>query len=363
MILPGPLFILKTYRLRLTFSQKYATLNTYLSKHKHMKYNGEKTPHDIRYENLLASAPSQATMDEFVGLPNFDQARLAVDARHLQEKQDMAAYDEDDRDAKALEVIVAYLGNNDELFDGCSYADPGSEFDDNYHGADVVCGMKIPGRTHDVIFSLDVCSAVSPSSVAKKFGYIDRNDSKRPDIPGTSRLDYYAHYDRNTGKTRRTHIARVPNYIVGARPATVGKSVDKFDFSEPGSIRHEQDKDLQIELLVEIFLQARTHYLACRNLSERGKNTSEVYEMHKAVADATQAELIRLSGTTETPPNFTKIVMDYLKQYSYDDTFRAITNEAYARLKEQATRSKAIAAMKTADKLQKPKTNPVPKPA
>lgn len=325
-----------------------------------MTFNGEKTPHDIKYEKLLASAPSQATMDEFEGLPNFDQKRLADDARHLREKQELAIYDPDERDAKALEVIVTYLGNNDELFDGCSYADPGSEYDDNYHGADVVCGMKVPGHAYDIIFSLDVSSSVNPIGVAKKFRSIDHNNERRPDIPGTSRLDYYAHYDRNTGRTRHTHIARVPNYIVGARPATVGKSVDKFDFSEKGSIRHEKDPDLQIELLVEIFLQARTHYLACKNVSERGDNTPEILKTHKAIAEATKAELIRLSGTTDTPPNFNEIIFGYLKKYSYDDTFRAITNEAYRRLKEQAAHSRAIAAMKTSSKLQPKSPDPSP---
>ncbi len=329
-----------------------------------MKYNGEKTPLDRKYEDLLRFSPWQATMGEFEGLRNFDQNKLARDSARLARKQELSALNPEDREAKALEQIVTYLANNDELFADCSYADPGSEYDDNFYGADVVCGMKVPGRQYDVIFSLDVCSAVEPRSVANKFGHIDNNTLNHPSIPGISRLDYYAHEDRNTGRTRRTHIARVPNYIVGARPATVGKSVDKFDFSTPGSIKHEQDPDLQTELLVEIYLQAATQCYACLNLSERGEDTKDVYEMHRAVTNATKAELIRLSGTTDESPNIVSIVNTYLKKYRYDDTFRAITSEALVRYNEQIERRKAIAAMKTDAKL-KPKAGPkaTPKPA
>ena len=251
-----------------------------------------------------------------------------------------ADQDEEDRHAKVLECIITYICNNQELFSTDAYAEPGNAYDDQFFGADVVMGLPGGRGEPDTVFSLDASSAISPDSVSHKFETSRYFDAKyHPERPKTSKLNFFHHDERYE------RISSLPNYIVGARVATIIDSAKHFKIEPGGIIHHERDPVLQEMLLIEVILQAETGIYACDNVPAENKNeiTAKTRKDHLKVYNACRATLAQRwktdIQTREGRQTFYKHLYDSYIEYSKkDDTFRSITSIASKERTAQLTR-------------------------
>ena len=254
------------------------------------EYGNEPSELDIKLATIIeVTNQTRSTFDDFRGRRNFSEEEITRDERRLADKESFQT-GEHDLNADALEGIITYLGDNDELFHVPAYAEPGHPFDDSFNGVDVVVGLPGKPGEYDTVFSLDVCSSISPMAVQRKFDRSEEATNRRPDIPNTSMIKYFAH------ENRRTRISDAPHYIVDTRVATICNAMDKFTFTDNGDIQHQPDPDLQEKLLIELLYQSAAGFYAADNVppSQKGNRTDEVKGAHQKVYGACRTTLEHL---------------------------------------------------------------------
>ena len=322
-------------------------------------FSDEPTELDKKCAELIglfdASRPS---LDDFRGRRNYDEAQIDRDQAALAAKEanydyhggEISALDQD----KVLEAMLQYMGAHDQIFVQESYAEPSTDYDDSFNGADVIFGLPQKLGARDVVFNVDACTAITPAAIAKKFNKTENN--AKPDSPGCNRLMYFAH-----GKTR-TRISPSPHYIIGAMPACVSNAADKFDLDD-AEITNEVDESLRRKILIELYIQSKTGALACKNIEDRTDFTEKAQKAHKSVVKASALALCQSFNIDpkkkDAASKLTKAINDfYDAECHHDDTFKYIWRESITRYNRETAIAKARAANKTATNL-----GPNPTPA
>ena len=312
--------------------------------------SGGETPLDKKCEELIwLFEHSRYDLDDFRNRRNYQDHEIDADQRKLDEKMSRFDYNENayaalDQD-KVLEAVTQYMGNHGQIFTQESFAEPGSEYDDFFNGADIVFGLPQPNGERDVVFNVDACTATNPEAVAKKFYRSDTYSHEN--TPGCNSLRYYAH------EKTRTRINPSPHYIIGTMPARISEVANKFDIDGP-EITNEVDENFRRKILAELFIQSQTGYISCLNVpkSKQDDRTKKAYKAHKAVNVAAKSALIQSFGleqNEETDKLLSDMISDFVsKNMRTDDTFATIWSESIRRNKaaknvRAAQRANAVA--------------------
>lgn len=306
--------------------------------HENGDSSGERTKLDEQYKNLIlelrANRPS--VEKDFSNSRKHDKDQLYTDAHHVHMKKKNFEEKNEEIDAsfddEALEGLLFYMGNNDQIFRANEYSEPGSDYDDLFNGVDVVIG--IPSQKtgkYDTIFSIDATTATLEDEVSHKFSNIDKLlDS---DSPGCNQIKYYKH----EGKCTRLNCK--PNYIAGASPTTIADSVSKFSKCGDYLICPEPNEDFSKKILIELLFQAKACERACRLVKNKTDWTERALEAHSSVRDACTESLRRLFRIDEKAEDKTdqlgEALKKAMKEYRKEDvTFNAIIKEALVRGKK-----------------------------
>ncbi len=335
---------------------KYETLNS---------YENEETELDKQYKSIIAMFNKNRASAEDFSSPRRDQDELYQDVHFVKMKEREFAQKNGEfnslDDDKALEGILFYMGNNDQLFAADSFSEPGSDYDDYASGVDVIFGLISDKKgEHDTCFSVDACTAMSKRAVAEKFSTADSHSVG--DAPGCSIIKYYQH------EGKKTNLGRKPNYIVGVSPAAVSEAAGRFEVHEEYSIAYEADEDLRKKVLIEILVQAQSGFRACKLIENPSDRTNRIYEIHHKVHSACVETLYKLYGInkndTDAPQKFEKFIRESIEEYKRtDDVFDSIFREAARRRDVINNKRKARKAARARMTQQGTAANPNPKPA
>lgn len=290
---------------------------------------------DKKYAKIISAFENnKKSINDFATSPKYSQEEWTKDRDRVYEKEagmddsggEYGALDDD----KALEAILYFMGNHDQIFNQEMYSEPGSDFDDYFNGADVVFGLKSnkPGE-YDTVFSVDACSATLKEKVIKKFDNIEYHSFDN--TPGCNRLKYYKH-----GK-KVLRLNSTPNYVVGASPKAISEAVDKFEIDPGNSITNELDPDFRKKILLELVLQSKTGIIACNLVENKDEHTRKAFKSHRAVNSACTDALYGIYGIDKKSENSTvelakKMSIDLIKLRKEDDVFSTIYEEANRRL-------------------------------
>lgn len=305
-----------------------------------------------KYDTIIQKyAEARPNIRSFFG-PMYDRD-LDRDTDRLSYKQIAVAarYDrrpeqeDEEKDDKALEGVIYYMGQHGQLFNTPHYAEASCDFDDLFNGADVCLGLPNPSH-HDIVLSIDACSATDRRAVAEKFAKSDSYTT----VPGCSYLKYYRH-DR-----RQARIPFTPHYILGANPAEIQRAVAGFDISNPSSISNEVDEDLRRKLLIELAYQSSCHRMTCENAIAEGRTQlpnrndgpmrfQEAMAAHEKVLHESLAALRQSFGVERG--DLTKAIDKFFDR-SDDPTFREIVTQSRARLVPQGQKRRARRAQRSA---------------
>ena len=317
-----------------------------------IEYSDEPTELDLKCAELIKMfEASRFSLDDFRGRRNYDEAQIDRDQAKLNQKMaqyklrenEMSALDQD----KVLEAMLQYMGSHDQIFVQKSYAEPGTDFDDSFNGADVVFGLPRPNGQQDVIFNIDACTATSYPAVAKKFQRSD--EYSKPDSPSCNRLSYFAH--NNT----RTRISPSPHYIIGSMPAHVSNAADKFEIGAT-EIRNEVDESFRRKILIELYIQSKTGNLACENIENPTDFTEKARNAHRTVIRATERALCQSFDIDIKSENAYAEMISNIQNFmrenrKNDDTFHYICHESLERLNQETAKKRARVIVKTTKNL------------
>lgn len=303
-------------------------------------FSGE-TQLDKQYKSIIGMFDRQKSSleQDFVGAKKYNEQEVLQDIYSIQSKKrgfdkrngEISALDDD----KALEGILYYMGQNDQLFTADTFSEPGSDYDDYFNGIDVIFGINKDNGELPTIFSIDATSATTRGEVAGKFADIDRAAKK--DSPGCNQIKYYKH------ENYRGRLSCKPNYIVGASPAAISRAAERFEIHEEYSICYETDPDFRKKILIEILLQAQAGIRACKLVKNRTDFTERAEQAHKEVNELCKDSLYKLFNIDKNGENalkeFNSTIKESIKKYAYEDnTFTSIYNEAEGRRSEYGNR-------------------------
>jgi hypothetical protein len=195
-----------------------------------------------------------------------------------------------DVESKLAEWEFVYTLGHEEVLPGCR-ANLASEYDDHINGIDVVCKLKNKDDDQPYVFGIDICSAINPDAVSKKFA---RGDYPRGDVPaGCSFVKFY----EDDGYV--ACLKGVPRFVLGASPLFVShqKYLNNFHLREDGSVSHTPDTDLQFNVLSSLFIQSSN---LRKKLQKKGTGDELIrkraIETCEAVRLASGRALLRLMG-------------------------------------------------------------------
>ena len=334
---------------------KYETSNS---------YENEETELDKQYKSVIAMYDkNRASVKDFES-PRRNQDELYSDIHYVEMKKNSFAQRNGEfsslDDDKALEAVLFYMGNNDQLFARESFSEPGSDYDDYANGVDVVFGLTRDKKgEYDTCFSVDACTAMSRKAVTDKF--INSEHYAVNDAPGCSIIKYYQH------EGKQTNLGRKPSYIVGASPAAISKAVERFEVHEEYSIAYEADENLRKKILIEILVQAQSGFRACQLVKKPSDRTKRTFEAHQKIHSACVDTLYKLyridKNDKDASKKFDAAIKDSVEEYEKtDDVFNSIFREANYRRNQISNRLKGLKAKRASQAQQRinatPNTNP-----
>ena len=317
------------------------------------EYSNEPTEFDKKCAELINLFNlSRPSLDDFRGRRNYDDAQIDRDENVVWLKQRgreerIGEYNATDQD-KVLESIIYHMGAGHQLFAQETYTEPGSEYDDEFKGADVIFGIPQKNGERDVIFNVDACTAIRADAVYEKFKKRDMHE--KPDSPLCNQIVYFAH-----GRTH-TRISPSPNYIVGSMPAHVSKVAEGFDLSNIDNPSSEASEEFRLKILAEIYAQSATGVMACDNIAKPTDFTKKARKAHLTAKRASALAICQSCGIDPRAKDaFNQVaqkVNALRSQYSRgDDTFRHIMNESYHRYATERRKKMAQATANVGTKL------------
>lgn len=321
------------------------------------EFSDEPTEYDKKCEELIFRCrETRLSPEDFSDYRNYSDEDISKARDILERKYASREYTEnDDILDKTFEGVLYFAGNREQIFNRPCFSEPGSEFDDECRGVDVIFGFPQSNGEHDIVFNIDACTATNFTSrekdkIAEKFSKTDQKAWS--DTPGCNKIEFYSH-----GKTH-TRISQSPHYVVGVMPSKVQKTVNEnLTFSEnTREIGGAIDDNMRKKILLEIYFQSRAGAIACENVEKKTDRTVKAYKSHKAIEGACLQSLFQAFGVNTKEEGSEKKINEEIEAFlksnregkERDETFDHVCHEALIRLNQQRAIKKARAAAKAA---------------
>ncbi len=288
--------------------------------------------------------------DETIDASINQDGKLANKKGHRIERSDSRDYEgEEMRKYEAvLEGLIHYSATQGVIFRQSKIAELGSDFDDKYHGSDVIFGLKDEnGNTQ--VFSVDAYAGESPQGIDGKFQ--KSRDNSAAYTPGCNQIRYcyYSEQDQAAGRTEHyRYVPFAPHYIVGVSKSTICRELDNQLVLEGGGLTYEfiggtVSEEFRKKILTQIYMQSRASYLStCNFINEPPESaskgqlrTAKLAKMqHKLVADSTRLNLMSLFGVKKDDPEarekLDKEIENFAHMNADDFAFSGILSTATA---------------------------------